>query len=55
MEGTEVRIRINGEELKLCFESRSKAFDVMSAIYDGASEYDHQNFGISVAPATEKA
>lgn len=54
MQGTEVRIRINGEELRLCFESKDKAFQVAADIYDGATEYDNQNFGIEVVP-NEKA
>lgn len=52
MQGTEVTIRVNGEELKLCYLDKDEAFRVASAIYDGAVEYDHQNFSVLI---TEKA
>lgn len=52
MQETEVILRVNGEELRLCYQNREEAFRVASAIYDGAVEYDHQNFSVLI---TEKA
>lgn len=57
MQGYEVRIIVQGEELKLFFQQdqQNVAMGLISTIFDAASEYDDQDFSVVMEQITEKA